>query len=495
LLPSGVIAADPPRAKPSDFNGDGYTDLAIGVPREGAVNVLYGSSTGLTAAGDQYWSLTSPGIPGTTDDDPDFGMALATGDFDLDGFADLAVSAPLDDPTFGGVGGSVTIIYGSSHGLSAVGAQRWTEENLPGALGNGGNLGFALAAGDFDGDDDADLAIGIEWWNPGSEESGAGVVVVLFGGAAGLVATDAQRFSQATDGVPGDPHEDEGFGRALRAGDFSGDGIDDLAVGVPGDTVSVERGGGVNILYGSVDGLAAAGSQLFTQDTPGIGGSPDRFGLFGWALAVGDFDRDGIADLAIGAPMDQIDGHPRGSVDVIYGSESGLSVTGSTYWDQGVPGVPGSNEAEDRFGGALAAGDFDSDGADDLAVGAPGEQVGKIVRAGAVTLLYGSSTGIGSTGSATFTQNSSGVPGACETDDQFGFALAAGDFGRSGRDDLAIGAFHEDIGRVRSTGVVDVLYGRLTGLSGTAAQSWSQASPGVKGTIKRSDHFGWALTP
>lgn len=67
LLPSGMAAVEPHPAKPSDFNGDGYVDLAIGVVQEdgnGGMKVLYGSAIGLTAAGDQFWSPDSPGIPG-----------------------------------------------------------------------------------------------------------------------------------------------------------------------------------------------------------------------------------------------------------------------------------------------------------------------------------------------------------------------------------------------------------------------------------------------
>src|SRR6266508_4823175 len=68
--------------------------------------------------------------------------------------------------------------------------------------------------------------------------------------------------------------------------------------------------------------------------------------------------------------------------------------------------------------------DFNHDGADDLAVGVPFENVGSIVAAGAVNVLYGSPTGLTTTGSQFFTQ----VAGAIETDDEFGFELAAGDF-------------------------------------------------------------------
>ena len=81
LLPSGVTAAEPHAAKPSDFNGDGYADLAIGADQQnvtGGVNVLYGSSTGLSAAGDQFWGLDSPGIPGRRQQIPRITRSIST---------------------------------------------------------------------------------------------------------------------------------------------------------------------------------------------------------------------------------------------------------------------------------------------------------------------------------------------------------------------------------------------------------------------------------
>jgi hypothetical protein len=88
----------------ADFNGDGYADLAISAVLEdidaivdaGAVHVLYGSATGLTATGNQFWHQDSPGIAEGAEEGDRFGDALAAGDFNGDGFADLAIGVPQE---------------------------------------------------------------------------------------------------------------------------------------------------------------------------------------------------------------------------------------------------------------------------------------------------------------------------------------------------------------------------------------------------------------
>jgi hypothetical protein len=77
------------------------------------------------------------------------------------------------------------------------------------------------------------------------------------------------------------------FGAALAAGDFDSDSFDDLAVGVPDEGVfAIPGAGAVNVLYGSAGLLAVVGSQLFTQDSAGVGSAAERGDDFGGALAA-----------------------------------------------------------------------------------------------------------------------------------------------------------------------------------------------------------------
>jgi hypothetical protein len=153
--------------------------------------------------------------------------------------------------------------------------------------------------------------------------------------------------------------------------DFNGDGFADLAVGVPNEDVgSIVDAGGVNVLYGSASDLSATGNQFWTQNSSGVRDTAEAKDFFGSSLAVGDFNGDGFADLAIGVSQEDVGSlADAGGVNILYGSASGLSVTGNQFWTQNSPGIRNTAEASDNFGWSLAVGDFNGDGFADLAVG------------------------------------------------------------------------------------------------------------------------------
>jgi len=115
-------------------------------------------------------------------------------------------------------------------------------------------------------------------------------------------------------------------------------------------------------------------------------------------------------------------------VHVVYGSTgTGLSGTGDQFWHQGSTGISLSEEASEFFGFALAAGDFNGDGYDDLAIGIPQDNAGDpvVAHSGAVVVLYGSRNKLSSTGFQYWYQTKDGIQGNLEWDDNFGWALAA----------------------------------------------------------------------
>jgi hypothetical protein len=508
VSPLAVVAAHaaqpaPAAGRRADFNGDGFDDLAVGVAFEdlggvldaGAVNVLYGSPTGLATDGAQLWTKDSPGVPGTAQQAEFLGAALAAGDFDADGFGDLAIGIQRDQDDGVG-GGAVLVLYGSARGLLDAGAQLWSQDS-PGVPEDSefeDQFGVALAAGDLNGDRVADLAVGVPGEDLGAFDAGA--VIVLYGAqASGLTASGAQLWTQDSRGVPGAAELSDGFGHALATGDANGDRVADLAVGASGESVrAVTDAGAVNLLFGSAAGLTGDGSQVFTQDSPGVPGLAEPFDQLGFDVALGDADGDGFADLTAGIVAEDVGTVvDAGAVQVLYGSAAGLTTTGAQVWTQNSPGVPDQAEVDDTFGFSVALGDSDGDGDADLAAGVIGEPVGNAGAAGAVAVLAGSAAGLTAAGSRLLTQDSPGVPGTAEIGDRLGFGATVGDFDGDGLADAAAGAWTEGVGLIAQAGAVNVLYGSAAGLTGSGGQLFTQDSPGVPGVAESDDLFGGFL--
>jgi hypothetical protein len=248
---------------------------------------------------------------------------------------------------------------------------------------------------------------------------------VFYGSSAGLSGERSESWSQDTPGVPDEGEVDDRFGGSLAMGDADADGYDDLAVAAytedPGPPCGPTPGcvplwgaGAITILRGSIDGLTAAGSQLWHQDVPGVPGRANQAGEFGRELAMGDFDRDGAADLAAFA------GDGGGSVIVLRGGPSGLDIDGVRRWSQASPGVPGVDEEGDVFGAGLAVADLGRSSIDDLVIGVPGEDGFR----GRVVILYGTTAGLSAEHATTLSQDSPGLAGRAERRDEFGAELA-----------------------------------------------------------------------
>jgi hypothetical protein len=490
ILPGSAAVAGT-TASPSDFDGDGFADLAIGAPdanhKRGSVNVLYGGSGGVTATGDERWTQDSNGVIDQAEEKDFFGAAVASADFDGDGFADIAIGIPGEEQVMVDEG-AIAILDGSSSGLTAEFDQMFR----PASLSLGADLralGATLVAADVNGDGHPDLVAGA----PKSNDLD-GAVVVIFGTADGLRPEGAVRFDRSATGAEEDAFIEYAFGSALAAGDLDNDGYTDIAAGFRGNGTLGEA----VVVYGSSTGPVTAEAELWSQAVPGMEQGFDETGGFGAALAIADFDGDGYGDLAAGAPVergavDPMDKTAAGGVSIVYGSADGLTVTGNQLWMQSTEGVPGNDEAWDVFGSALAAGYFNADAYADLAIGVPGENaVDFTLGPGSVTILYGSAGGLAAPGAQRWSQASPGVPSDPHLVEWFGYTLVSHDFGRSGRDDLAIGVPNEDVGGRKHAGMVEVLYGKADGLSASHAQAWTWATPGVAGPLT-NDHFGEAL--
>lgn len=402
-----------------DFNGDGRYDLAVGVPYEtvndgpdeersaGAVHVIYGSnSAGLTPASNQFIHQDTSDIEGSAEGDDHFGYSLAVGNFNGDDYDDLAIGVPHEDFEYGPIifdGGSVIVIYGSAGGLSPTAVlpdQMWHQDSDDGVkiidqVEGYDYFGYALAAGNFDADPYDDLAIGAYGENSSSLND-IGVVHVLYGTSTGLSAARNQQWEQY-DWDTSQSEAGDKLGMSLAAGDFDHDGKDDLAIGVPGEDLVhpsnalVQDAGLVNILYGTPGGLDDAGVEVLFQDGIMISEIVDTRDQFGYTLAAVDFDGSGQDYLVVGVPYEDL-GNPEvrdaGAVHVItrnhLGTYEGKELN---YFHQDRDSIPDELVEAANFGYALAPGDYNGDGKEDLAIGAPGDSC-NVTDDGSVVVVY-----------------------------------------------------------------------------------------------------------
>jgi hypothetical protein len=274
---------------------------------------------------------------------------------------------------------------------------------------------------------------------------------------------------------------------------------------VPGEDIGeVDGAGAVNVIYGRSSGLTAINDQIWTQDSDGVRDSAEESDQFGSSFAIGNFGKSGTNDLAIGVLFeDGANAFIAGAVQVLYGGTGGLTASGNQLWSQDSGGIPDSGEVVDLWGASLAAANVGKSTQADLIVGAPLETpgstnfnaacTGPLGCAGQITVIYGASGGLTSSGARAFNQNSSGVPDAAEFDDEFGSAVAAGNFGKSAHADVAVGVPFEDIGAIASAGAINVLFGSTTGLTGTGAHFLHEDSAGVEDAAETVDQFGNSL--
>lgn len=475
---SGLIgqpaAADSGPPEPYDFNGDGYADLPIGVPGDraggkdgaGAVNVLYASKEGLRTKGAQLWSQASRGIKGTPTTYESFGDILASGDFDCDGRSDLAVGNHT----------KVAVLYGSRRGLTS--RDQLVNAGLSG-LGDFEGITYSvehLAAGDFDRDGCSELAV-----------SGWGHVAVHRGTSKGL--RNAVRVSLPATAASAGAY----LGQGLAAGDLTGDGMDDLVTSGADRTTAQGDVTGVAVIPGSALGLQTSRAIRYGVEDPSISKKGVQLfsHAFGASIAIGDFNGDRRQDLAIGdgragreEGVDDMLGDPlycpgfmfcSGVVVVLPGTPGGLSGSNAEVLTK----ITLGNARQTGFGMAMAAGDVDGDGLDDLAVHEQWD----------VVVLRGSRAGLTTLGRQRWHHESPGVKGRT-VDDEFGSFGCGGirllDHGRGRGLDLSVGSPHQKA----QSGAVNILYGSTRGITASGDQFWRQRSRNVPGAAADGDRFG-----
>ncbi|AWE48511.1 FG-GAP-like repeat-containing protein [Streptomyces nigra] len=434
LVATGAQAAS---GAPGDIDKDGYRDVVVSAPdakvsghaKAGAVVVLYGTARGIDPSRRTVLTQNSTGVPGTAEAGDRFGAAVAVHDVNRDGYSDLVVGAPGEDVDGDDGGGSVTVVYGAASGLTKA---RTVADPWPSTHDAWGRT---LAVGVYNGlnpvnDGKLSIAIGANdaevTYMPAdlSAQSGTSGNGFMFNPAHGIVAltqvdlpnTDNDRLivhgrgvwdgGWGYDGTGDDPAtwlaDPAGFegtqlpaGTVSAVGDLNGNGSPDLVVGNPEDpsqSPGTALGGQVTVYFDAGYGGSPSSVQTITQDTSGVPGAGEAKDRFGASVAVGDTDKDGRADLVIGAPGENGNS---GSVIVVRGTAGRLDTAHARTWTQNTAGVAGTSETGDTFGAAVRVLDTNKDGHGDLLVGAPGENGG----AGSLWLLRGSATSVTATGS------------------------------------------------------------------------------------------------
>ncbi len=381
-----------------DVNGDGFSDVILGFPDDSGLGTAFlvpGSPTGLS--GPHVWVLA-----GQTNSQ--YGGAVApAGDVNGDGYNDVIIGAPLYDAPQADEGRAF-VYHGSPTGLSSTAG--WIRESDQA----GANFGRSVAsAGDVNGDGYSDVIIGAPFFDNGQVDEGR--AFLYLGGPTGLATTPAWTAESDQDNA--------NFGRCVNtAGDVNGDGYSDVIIGASGFSNPQPVEGRAFLYLGGPAGLATTPAWTAESNQTGA--------LFGWSLAsAGDVNGDGYSDVIIDAP-DFTNGHSlEGRTFLYHGGPSGLSPTAA--WSAE------SNQNGSSFGSSVAsAGDVNGDGYSDVIVGDKWFDNGEVDE-GRVFLFLGSPSGLAPT--ANWIVESNLLNG------EFGSTVSgAGDVNGDGFSDVLIGS-------------------------------------------------------
>lgn len=353
-----------------DFNGDGFEDLALGAYNQegpGSVFIYYGKTLKDLEEGqilkDADLVLTS----GTDDEDEDFGWALSVKDINGDGFDDLLVGAPAME---GSANGAAYLYLGGGSGLSLSADLSFSPPDVTHETpsdGYGEQFGTSVHfAGDFNGDGTEEIAIGSPHYSADGDD---------MGGRVSVWSVSEDMTSSLLDEYKGG-EEKLGFGNSLDSGDFNGDGTQELVLGSKSQNIPfTEEMVPAKVVVLRWEGSGLSSLTVIEGDNP--------YTSFGIEVLVGDFNNDGISDLAIAQASyfctgyeTNPDGTPRdGAEDVctdedyyarvfLYQGGEDFGTLSSTLED--------SENISSGMGFYMTSGDVDGDGDEDLVLSAPG---------------------------------------------------------------------------------------------------------------------------
>jgi hypothetical protein len=497
-------------AAAGDVNGDGLGDVVVGAPgaesngrpSSGSAYVVFGreapGTIDLAALGNGGFRIDGAAANDRT------GYAVAgVGDMNGDGRADVLVGAHAADPAGRPNAGSAYVVFGKESSarvdLAALGSQGF---RIDGATPTE-RAGWAVAgAGDVNGDGRPDALVGAAFAdNNGRQSSGSAYVVF---GKSSPTPIDLAALGDQGFRMDGAAPQDFTAEAMAAAGDVNRDGLGDVVVGATfADPGGRANSGSAYVVYGRRTGetvdLAALGDGGFRIDgaAPGDGA--------GAAVAAGDLDTDGQADLIVGSVFaDPNARQGAGSVHVLFDPVASV--------DLAVPGeealrIDGA-AALDFAGGSVALpGDASGDGQADLLLGAAGSDAGGDKDSGSAYVVYlpGQTAGIDL---AALGQQGFRLDGDSAGDAAGGSVAAAGDVNGDGRPDVVVGAAGARANGRQGSGSAYVVYGfgdpelRYAPLVATAGRAVKAHAPAVVGrtgparfSVSRRLPLGLGLDP
>jgi|GEM_PF-1136573 len=437
-------------AAAGDVNGDGYSDVAVGLPNydngqtnEGRVYIYHGSSTGLASSPS---SSLENNIASSY-----FGYSVASaGNVNNDNYADLIVGA-YGYSNGQSSEGAAYVYLGTSGGIST--SPVWTYESNIASTFFGINV---ASAGDVNGDGYSDIVIGGYFLsNPEPLEGG---VWVFHGNGTGVES----QYSWFADGDQNSAY----FGYSVAsAGDVNRDGYSDVIIGTPYYDNGNTNEGKATVYLGSSTGLATSPVWTLEKNTDDM--------LLGSSVAsAGDINGDGYSDVIIGCPKYQT----YGRVYVYKGYSAGISSSGYWYYSDG--------QTDEEFGVSVSsAGDVNGDGYSDILIGAKYYDNAQ-TNEGKAYLFLGSASGISASPDWEKESNQASA--------YFGRSVSsAGDINGDGYSDIVIGASGWD-GTYAGEGLMSVFYGNK-GADNKYKRTWqlksSSSSPIQQGNAPCQSSF------
>ena len=485
-----------------DLNGDGHTDLAVGMwqsaaggTNKGGIYILF-LDNNQQVIDEKFIAQGHSGMGIGLSNHGFFGASMSrVGDLNGDGVVDLAVGARGFDspgPVGANTGALVVLILNSDGTVQSYQIHNSITYRDTRILTQGEGFGVSMdQLGDINGDGNVELLIGSFDYNPYGSVANRGAFYIASLDATGDIA-QMRKYGTGQGGMIHALAAGTNARYVTRYADSDGDGLDEVLLGAIGLN---GEGGFLHLKYDFLNEQPLGLTRWYQKITPysGIasgGTGPGNLGNenFGRSCSpIGDFNQDGFTDYVVGANHDNTGGSDRGAVHIVYGNVNGATLS-SVEINSSTTNFTGYLDNFDIFGTSVAdMGDLSGNGYHDIAVGAPFDDDG-FTNAGAFYILFLNALAqVDSVQKISAT--SGGFTGTLGNTDLFGQSIdVLGDLNGDGIADLIVGAKKDDDGGT-DHGAAYILFLNADGTV-QSHQKISSTSGGFSGSLGTDACFG-----